>query len=73
MKQAVGRQWLETYSEVEGMDILFSGTKRIRVEEKQDSERGKDDKSPENNNTEKIRVDLLRDEIHCPKFHLWLN
>ena len=61
------------YSEVERMDILFSGTKRIRVNEKSDSEGDKDNKSAEKKRLEEIGVDLLREEIHCPKFHLWLR
>ena len=51
VKQAVGRQRLETYSEMEGINILFSGSKRNRVEETSDSEKDKDDKSPEKKKT----------------------
>ena len=72
VKQAVGRQRLETYSEVEGMNILFSRTKRIRVEEISDSEKDKDDRAQRKRRPEGIGVALLGEEIHCPKFHLWL-
>ena len=66
VKQAVGRQRLETYSEVEGMDILFAGTKRIRVEVS-DSEKDKDDKSPEKKKTRGNRGGPIRRRNSLPE------